>query len=162
MAIDPKHRSQVEAWLHRALTEDELRSVSSFEMLSDDQVAVIAAIQPRNRIAPLLFLQSLIPTAHHQDLIDYIDNIQEVHVARRPPPELPDQRIFEHYAGRPLEPAERVLAGTVYKMTSAQVELAKALALKDLAVAFLYLSRVASEETIEQRHYVAKHLAGLV
>jgi hypothetical protein len=25
-----------------------------------------------------------------------------------------------------------------------------------------YLSRVAPDETIEQRHYVAKHLAGLV
>ena len=78
------------------------------------------------------------------------------------PPELRDQRIFEHYAGRPLEPAERVRAGTVYKMTSAPVELAKTLALKDLTVAFLYLSRVAPDETIEQRQHVAKHLAGLV
>jgi hypothetical protein len=162
MTIDPKHRGQIEAWLHRSLTDEELRPVSSFDMLSDDQIAVVASIQPRNRIAPLLFLQALIPTADHQDLIDYIDNIQDVYVVRFPPPELPDQRIFEHYAGRPLEPAERVRAGTVYKMTSAQVELAKTLALKDLAVAFLYLSRVAPDETIEQRHYVAKHLAGLV
>ena len=46
-------------------------------------------------------------------------------------------------------------------MTSAQVELAKMLALKDLRVAFLYLSRVAPDETIEQRQYVAKHVAGL-
>jgi len=77
-------------------------------------------------------------------------------------PELPDQQIFEHFAGRPLEPAERVLAATVHKMTSAQVVLAKTFALKDIAVAFMYLSRVAPDETIEQRHYVAKHLAGLV
>lgn len=162
MTIDPKHRGQIEAWLHRSLTDEELRPASSFDMLSDDQVAVVASIQPRNRIAPLLFLQALIPNADHQDLIDYIDNIEDVYVVRFPPPELPDQQIFEHYAGRPLEPAERVRAGTVYKMTSAQVELAKTLALKDLAVAFLYLSRVAPDETIEQRHYVAKHLAGLV
>jgi len=47
-------------------------------------------------------------------------------------------------------------------MTSAQVVLAKTFALKDIAVAFMYLSRVAPDETIEQRHYVAKHLAGLV
>lgn len=161
MTIDPKHRGQVEAWLHRPLTDEELQPVSSFDMLSDDQVTVVASIQPRNRIAPLLFLQAVVPTADHQDLIDYIDNIQDVYVVRCPPLELPDQRIFEHYAGRPLEPAERVRAGTVYKMTSAQVELAKVLALKDLTVAFLYLSRVAPDETIEQRHYVAKHLAGL-
>jgi hypothetical protein len=131
-------------------------------MLSNDQVAVVAAIQPRNRIAPLLFLHAVVPTAERRDIVDYIDNIQDVYVIRWPPPELPDQRIFEHYAGRPLEPAERVRAGTVYKMTSAQVELAKTLALKDLTVAFLYLSRVAPDETIEQRQYVAKHLAGLV
>lgn len=161
MSIDPKNRGQIEDWLDRPLTDKELEPVSSFDTLSDDQVAVVAAIQPRNRIAPMLFLQAVVPTAKFQDILDYIDNIQDVYVVRRPPPELPDQRIFEYYAGRPLEPAERVRAGTVYKMTSAQVELAKMLALKDLAVAFLYLSRVAPDETIAQRHHVAKHLAGL-
>jgi hypothetical protein len=160
MSIESKHRGQIEAWLGRPLTDDELRPASSLDTLSDDQVSVVASIQPRNRIAPLLFLQAVVPSADHQDLIDYSDNIQDVYVACRPPPELPDQRIFEHYAGRPLEPAERVRAGTVYKMTSAQVGLAKTLALKDLAIAFLYLSYIAPDETIEQRHYVAKHLAG--
>jgi hypothetical protein len=57
--------------------------------------------------------------------LDYIDGIQDVYIARFPPQELPDQRIFEHHAGRPLEPAERVRAGSVYKMTSAQVALAR-------------------------------------
>lgn len=162
MTIDPNHRAQIEDWLDRQLTDEELRPVSSLEMLSDDQVSIIAEIRPRNRIAPTLFVQAVVPTAKFREILDYIDNIEDVYIARFPPPELPDQRIFEHYAGRPLEPAERVRAGTVYKMTSAQVELAKTLALKDITVAFLYLSRVAADETIEQRHYVAKHLAGLV
>jgi len=162
MSIDPNHRAQIEGWLRRPLTDEELQPVSSLDMLSDDQVSIVADIRPRNRIAPMLFLQAVVPTAEFRNILDYIDNIEDVYVVRRPPPDLPDQRIFENYAGRPLEPAERVRAGTVYKMTSAQVELAKTLALKDLAVAFLYLSRVASDETIEQRHYVVKHLAGLV
>jgi hypothetical protein len=162
MSIDPSNRRQIENWLHRQLTDDELRPASSLDGLSDDQVSVVAEIQPRNRIAPMLFLQAIVPTAKRLEILDYIDNIQDVYVVRFPPPELPDERIFEHYAGRPLEPAERVRAGTVYKMTSEQVALAKTLALEDLAVAFLYLSRVAPDETIEQRHYVAKHLAGLV
>jgi len=162
MSIEPKHRGQIEDWLDRPLTDEELRPVTSLEELSNDQVAIVASVQPRNRIAPMLFLQAVVPSGEFREILDYIDSIQDVYVARFPPPELPDQRIFEHYAGRPLEPAERVRAGTVYKMTSAQVELAKMLALKDLTVAFLYLSRVAAEETIEQRHYVAKHLAGLV
>jgi hypothetical protein len=162
MSIDPMHRGQIEAWLDRPLTDEELRPVSSLDMLSDDQVSIVAEIQPRNRIAPMLFLQAVVPTVGYRDVLDYIDNIEDVHVVRHPPPELPDQRIFEHYAGRPLEPAERVRAGTVYKMTHAQVELAKTFALKDLTVAFLYLSRIAPDEAIEQRQYVAKHLAGLV
>jgi hypothetical protein len=161
MTIDPSHRAQIEDWLHRPLTDDELRPVGSLDMLSDDQVSIVAEIQPRNRIAPSLFLQAIVPTAGFVDILDYIDGIQDVYIVRFPPQELPDQRIFEHYAGRPLEPAERVRAGTVYKMTSAQVELATTLALKDLTIAFLYLSRVAPDETIEQRQYVAKHLAGL-
>ncbi|HEU4731154.1 MAG TPA: hypothetical protein VFT22_24845 [Kofleriaceae bacterium] len=161
MSIDPTDRGRIETWLHRPLSDEELQPVSSLDMLSDAQVAVVASIQPRNRIAPLLFLEAVVPTARRQDIVDFIDSIDDVYVVRFPPPELPDQRIFEHYAGRPLEPAERVRAGTVYKMTSAQVELAKLLALKDLTVAFLYLSRVAADETIEQRHHVAKHLAGL-
>jgi hypothetical protein len=162
MTIDPTNRGRIEDWLDRPLTDEELRPVSSLDLLSDEQVAIVAAIQPRNRIAPLLFLEAVVPTEKRQVIVDYIDNINDIYVVRFPPPELPDQRIFEHYAGRPLEPAERVRAGTVYKMTSAQVELAKTFALKDLTVAFLYLSRVASDETIEQRQYVAKHLAGLV
>jgi len=50
VTIDPKHRGQIETWLHRPLTDEELRPVSSFDMLSDDQVAVVASIQPRNRV----------------------------------------------------------------------------------------------------------------
>jgi hypothetical protein len=162
MIIDPDDRSRIEDWLHRPLTDEELRPASSLEMLSDDQVAIVAKIRPHNLIAPMLFLRAVVPTAERQDVFDYIDSIEDVYVVRFPPPALPDQRIFEHYAGRPLEPAERVRAGTVYKMRSAQVELARALALKDITVAFLYLSRVAADDSIEQRHYVAKHLAGLV
>ena len=162
MSIDPSHRGQIESWLDRPLTEEDLRPASSLDTLSDTQVLIVASIQPHNRIAPLLFLQAVVPTAEYLDIVDYIENIQDVYVVRHPPPELPDQRIFEHYARRPLDPAERVRAGTVYKMTPAQIELAKTFALQDIAVAFLYLSRIAPDDTIEQRHHVAKHLAGLV
>ena len=162
MSIDPENRGRIEDWLDRPLTDGELQPVGSFDTLSDEQVAVVAAIQPRNRIAPMLFLQAVVPTAKHQEIVDYIDNVQDVYVVRRPPPDLPDQQIFEHYVGRRLEPLERVRAGTVYKLRSAQVELAATLARRDLAVAFLYLSRVAPDDTIEQQHYLAKHLAGLV
>ncbi|MEO8700012.1 MAG: hypothetical protein ABI867_08205 [Kofleriaceae bacterium] len=47
-------------------------------------------------------------------------------------------------------------------MSEAHIDLATILARKDVTIAFLYLSRIAPDETIEQRHHVAKHLAGLV
>ncbi len=158
---DWKHREQIESWLHRSLTNEELLPASSLDALTDDQVAIVAAIQPHNRIAPMLFLKAVVPTAAHRDIIDFIDNIEDIAVVRLPPPELPDQRIFEHFAGRPLEPAERARVGTVYKMNPAQIELAETLARKDRAVAFLYLSRVAPDDSIEVRNELAKHLAGL-
>jgi hypothetical protein len=159
--IAPNHRAQIESWLERPLTDDELRPASSLAALTDDQVAIVAAIRPHNRIAPMLFLKAVVPTATHQDVLDFMDTIEEVVVVRRPPSELPDQRIFEHFAGRPLEPGERVRVGTVYKMTPAQIDLAKTLAQKDRAVAFLYLSRIAPDDAIEQRNDFAKHLADL-
>jgi hypothetical protein len=156
---DWKHREQVESWLHRLLTDDELRPAPSLAALTDAQVAVVAAIRPHNRIAPMLFLQAVVPTAAHRDIVDFIDNIDDLALARVPPAELPDQRIFEHFAGRPLDPAERALVGTVYKMNPPQIELATTLARKDRAVAFLYLSRIAPDDSIEQRNELAKHLA---
>ena len=159
--IERIHRAQIETWLHRPLTDDELHPVGSFAELTDDQVAIVAAIHPRNVIAPLLFLKVVVPTATHRDVVDFMDTIEDVYVVRFPPTELPDQRIFEHFAGRPLEPAERARVGTIYKMNPAQLELATTLARKDRAVAFLYLSRIAPDDTIEQRNDFAKHLAGL-
>jgi hypothetical protein len=159
--IEPKHRAQVEMWLKRPLTDDELQTVSSFDALTDEQVAIVAAIRPRNLIAPLLFLKAVVPTATHREVVDFMDTIEGVAIVRRPPPELPDQRIFEHFAGRPLEPADRARVGTIYKMNPAQIELVETLARKDRAVAFLYLSRVAPDDSIEVRNELAKHLAGL-
>jgi hypothetical protein len=75
-------------------------------------------------------------------------------------PALPDQHIFENFAGRPLEPAERPRVGTIYKMTPAQIELAMTLAQNDRVVAFLYLSRIAPDDPIEARNDLAKHFAG--
>jgi len=112
--IELKHRAQIESWLHRPLTDDELRPVASFDELTDDQVAVVAEIRPRHMIAPMLFLQHVVPNATHLEIRTFMDNIEEVAIARRPPPELPDQRIFEHFAARALQPAERARAGTLY------------------------------------------------
>ncbi|MEO8700014.1 MAG: hypothetical protein ABI867_08215 [Kofleriaceae bacterium] len=108
----------------------------------------------------MAYLEVVVPTASHDERTVFVDGVQAVHVARQPAQELRDRAIFEQYAGRPLTNAECARIATVYDMSEAHIDLTTILARKDVTIAFLYLSRIAPEETIEQRHHVAKELAG--
>jgi len=154
-----RFRDQVEAELERRLTEAELREVASIEELTDDQIAVIAAVRRHNRIAPMLYVKAVVPTAIHADVMKFIDEeISRIAIERRPPEELPNQHWFEHYAGRPLRPAERVRVESFEQMSSEQIELARTLARADPTTCFLYLKRIVPGESIERVHELAKHL----
>ena len=155
-----RFRGQVEAELERPLTDAELQEVASIDELSDAQIAVIATIRRRNLMAPMLYVKAIVPTADHRDVMKLIDeDIERIAIERRPPEELPNQHVFEHYAGRPLRPGERARVESFEKMSSEQIELARTLARADLATGFLYLSRVVPGESTERRHELAKHLA---
>jgi hypothetical protein len=153
-------RHQVEMFLRRPLTDAELQEVPSLDQLTDDQIAVIATIQPRNLIAPVLYVKAVVPTADHAEVMKLIaEDIERIAVERRPPEELPNQHMFEHYAGRPLRPMERVRVESFEKMSHDQIQLARTLARASLATCFLYLSRIVPSESTERRHELAKHLA---
>lgn len=155
-----RHRDQVEMFLGRPLTDAELQQVASLDELTDDQIAVVAAIRPRNRIAPTVYIKAVVPTAEHADVMKFIDDdIERIAIERRPPEELPNQHMFEHYAGRPLRPMERVRVESFEKMSSEQIELARMLARADPTTGFLYLTRIVPGESTERRHELAKHLA---
>lgn len=81
--IDPKHRQQIERWLGRRLTEDELRQVQSLDALTEGQLEIVAAIRPNNIVAPVLYLNFVVPSASMDALTPFIDNIADVLVARR-------------------------------------------------------------------------------
>ena len=109
MTVRFRHQLQVENDLGRPLTEAELQEVTSLDQLSDEQIAVIAAIRPRSCISPLIYVRAIVPEADYDDVKKLIDeDIERIAVERRPPEELPNQHMFEHYAGRPLRPMERV------------------------------------------------------
>jgi hypothetical protein len=153
-------RHQVEMFLRRPLTDDELQEVPSLDQLTDDQIAVVTTIRPRNRIAPALYVKAVVPTANHADVMKFIDeDIERIAIERRPPEDLPNQHMFEHHAGRPLRPMERVRVESFEKMSHEQIELARTLARAGLATCFLYLSRIVPGESTERRHELAKHLA---
>lgn len=155
-----RFRDQVEMCLGRSLTDAELQEVPSLDQLTDDQIAVVAAIRPRNRIAPTVYVKAVVPTAEHADVMKFIDeDIERIAIERRPPEELPNQQLFEHYAGRPLKPIERVRVESFEKMSSEQIELARTLSRADPTTGFLYLSRIVPGESTERRHELAKHLA---
>src|ERR1041384_2353814 len=107
-AIEPNHRHQIEAWLGRPLTDSELRTVESLRELTDEQLAVVAAIRPRNLIAPLLFLQAVVPNATTPEIREVLDDVEAFIAARHPrPAELANLPLFERYAGRPLSADEK-------------------------------------------------------
>jgi hypothetical protein len=153
-------RGQVEQHLGRELTDAELQEVGSIDELTDDQIAVLAEIRPRNRIAPMIYVKAIVPTAEHDAVMKLIDeDLERIVNERRPPEELPNENMFEHHAGRPLRAPERVRVESFEKMSPQQIELARTLARADLATGFLYLSRIVPGESTERRHELAKHLA---
>ena len=155
-----RDRGMVEMFLERPLTDAELQEVPSIDKLTDEQIAVLAAIRPRNRIAPTVYVRAIVPTADYREVMKLIDeDIERIAIERRPPEELPNQHMFEQCAGRPLRPMERVRVESFEKMSSDQIELARTLARANLATGFLYLSRIVPGESTERRHELAKHLA---
>jgi hypothetical protein len=155
-----RFRGQVEAELGRSLTDAELQEVASLDELTDDQIAVLAAIRRHNRMAPMLYVKAVVPTADHHAVIKLIDeDLVRIASERLRPDDLPNQELFEHYAGRPLRPLERVRVESFEQLSSDQIALARTLARADLATGFLYLSRVAPGESTERWYKLAKHLA---
>lgn len=155
-----RFQAQVEADLGRPLTEAELQEVPSLDHLTDDQIAVAATLRSLHYITPMLYVKAIVPTARHTDVRRFLDeDIERIAVERRPPDELPNQQLFEHYAGRPLRPMERVRVESFEKMSNEQIELARTLCRADSTTGFLYLSRVVPGESTERRHELAKHLA---
>lgn len=155
-----RHQPQVEDDLGRPLTDAELQQVASIDELTDDQIAVVAAIRRHSNISPMVYVMAVVPTAGHSDVRRFLDeDIERIAIERRPPEELPNQNMFEHYAGRPLRPMERVRVESFEKMSSDQIALARTLARANLATGFLYLTRIVPGESTERRHELAKHLA---
>jgi hypothetical protein len=81
--IEPKHRQQIEKWLHRQLTDDELRSVDSLAALTNDQLEVVAELRPNNLIAPVLYLNFVVASATMNELTPFIDDIAGILAARK-------------------------------------------------------------------------------
>jgi hypothetical protein len=153
-------QAQVEYDLGRPLTDVELQEVASLDELSDEQIAVVAAIRPHSSISPLVYVRAVVPAANYADVKKLIDeDIERIAIERFPPEELPNQQLFEHYAGRPLRPIERLRVESFEKIRPEQIDLARTLARAGLATCFLYLSRIVPGESIERRHELAKHLA---
>jgi hypothetical protein len=113
-----------------------------------------------SNITPMLYVKAIVPTARHADVRKFLDDdIQRIAIERQPPDELPNENWFEHYAGRPLRPMERVRVESFEKMSHDQIQLARTLARADPTTCFLYLTRIVPAESTERRHELAKHLA---
>lgn len=157
-AIESNDREQIEAWLGRRLTDSELQPVESLQALTDEQLAVVAAIRPRNLIAPLLFVRAVVPTASTSEIRELIDDLGAF-IALRRRPDLANLALFEHHVGRPLSAAEKAPAATLGEVSPAHLAIAATLARQAQTVAFLYLRRIVPSATTEACSAVVKQLA---
>jgi hypothetical protein len=152
-------QAQVEADLGRPFTEAELEEVPSLDQLNDDQIAAVDVLRRRNYITPMLYVRAIVPAAKHAEVRRFIDvDVERIAIERRPPEDLPNQNWFEHYAGRPLRPMERVRVESFEKMSSEQIALARTLARVNPTTCFLYLTRIVPGESIERIHELTEHL----
>lgn len=152
-------QDQVEYDLGRPLTDAELQEVPSLDQLTDDQIAVADVLRQRNELLPMLYIKAIVPTASHTEVRRFIhDDIERIAIERRPPPDLPNQDWFEHYAGRPLRPMELVRVESFEKVSSEQIDLARTLAAASPPTCFLYLKRIVPGESIERIHELTKHI----
>ena len=121
---------------------------------------MVAAIQPRNIVTPMLFLRAVAPDADRRAMQRLVDDIERVVAARKPPCDWPNLPLFERHLGRPLGAAEKATAATLATLSPAHLAVATELAHKELPVAFLYLHRVVPSEPIDACQALAKELAG--
>jgi hypothetical protein len=159
MTLRFQYQSQVENDLMRPLTDAELQEVSSLDQLSDDQIAVVAAIRPRSYISPMIYVKAVVPTADHHDVRNFIEDIERIAFGRRPPEELSEQIFYELWVGRSLRPVECVGVRLFEEMSSEQIDLARTLARANLDMAFRYLAHIARKESIARCQMLARHLA---
>lgn len=158
--MGPDHRYQIETILGRPLADDELRTATGFEALSNGQLETIARLAKSSALAPVMFVQAVIPSASVGDTMRFIAGIEDVIAERRTPPSWPNLALFERVLERPLVAAEIVTSESLERLTTAQLQVATQLARKDPSVVFLYLRRAVPSATTEACNELTKRLTG--
>jgi len=70
------HLHQVEEWLERPLTNEELAPVTSLDELAATQLAVVKALANR-RLEGLIYLRTVVPGVLGNDALALIDRVRD-------------------------------------------------------------------------------------
>lgn len=152
--------SQVESWLGRPFTQDELLPAESLDRLSPEHLAVVQALAPRSTFTAMLYLRNIVSTASLRDLQPFVDDLASG-VRAAQPKDWPNLPLFERYAGRPLSIAEKQSVSSLEELAPEHREMVATLARQERTVAFLYLCRVVPSATAEARGaFVTQVLSG--
>ena len=157
-AITTRERRYIEDLLGRELTDSELHPVDSLDALTREQLAVVAAIQPRSVTVPVLFLRAVVPTASSRDIMKTVDQVFAI-IAARFPPELGNLPLFERYAGRALSAAEKSPVASLEALSPVHLAIAATLARQEKGIACLYLRRIAPSTSPDECDALAAQLA---
>jgi hypothetical protein len=155
---NPDQILQMESWLGRSLTPEELVPVESLEVLSPAHLAVVEILAPRSAFSAMLYLRNVVPSALVRDIQPFVDDFASGSRAAQPR-EWPNLALFERYAGRALSAAEKCSVSALDELSPEHIALATIFARQDQTVAFLYLSRVVPSATPTESGSLVRQLA---
>lgn len=157
--MDPTRRAQVESALRRPLTEGELVVVTDLAVLPPSHVAVIEQIYRLAPIQAFYYLQAVVENDDPSELRRYVHNFDSFVAKRDKHPMFIGQPACEHQLGRELTADELVSAGSLASITSAQRKVARAIAVKDLDLAVVYLGHLVHRSSREEQQAFLESLA---
>jgi hypothetical protein len=157
--MDPAYKYQIENSLGRELTPDELVEVNTFDDLSRGQLDVVSQLESRRAgIAGGMYVRTVVPSARHSDVRDFVINIQEFIARKFPPPRFSMEHFYERELGRALADDERQPAESLEKLSEAQRAVARALSLKDTVFGVMYLGDIVKSARSYDRETFAENL----
>ena len=160
--MTPDQRHQIESRLRRGLTPEELVEVASLDELSRIQLDVVATLAKREGVTPGIYVRSVVPTADHTVVRNFVLTIDAHIKARFPPdpaaPRLSMEEFYEQQLGRALSDDERRVAGSLQELSEAHLEVARALSMIDPVYGMTYFGDVVPSARAYDREMLAESL----
>src|SRR5262245_58180016 len=140
--LTPGRRHQVEEWLERPLTDDELVTVPRLDVLSLAQLAVVDTVANRNRLACLLYLRGIVEDVTMTEATAFMQRLERPRGGPAWHASGERRAQVEACLYRALTEAELAPVGSLGELTIAHLAVVRRLARYQRLAGFMYLEGV--------------------